>query len=321
MARDDVIDSLTTGAQEHEEPAREVVQVMDPGTVRNMMMKMQLEAGEQLGRQLEADVQRTQEVQEELLFEMLDTNKNTPYGREHGFADIKTVEGFKKLPYTTYDDYAGYIYEVMEHGTRGVVTTEEIVHFNETSGTMGNPKGIPYTKRMAEILMGYSGAFTISMAAKELGGVEALTRGRAFCTMEGHVNTLKSGITFGSLSCKATSDNRQYLSATTTSPDAAVFAKPGTDTRYLHVRYAVAEKSITEISCVFITNLLDLMRYVEDNWQMLVHDIETGEIDPSIQMPDDVRAQLENALEPMPELGGGRRLCALHGAPAPLLGR
>lgn len=40
MARDDVIDSLTTGAQEHEEPAREVVQVMDPGTVRNMMMKM-----------------------------------------------------------------------------------------------------------------------------------------------------------------------------------------------------------------------------------------------------------------------------------------
>ena len=48
----------------------------------------------------------------------------------------------------------------MEHGTRGVVTTEEIVHFNETSGTMGNPKGIPYTKRMAEILMGYSGAYT-----------------------------------------------------------------------------------------------------------------------------------------------------------------
>ena len=303
MARDKVIDSLTAEVQEDSAPAtqHDAAEVMDVSLVRDMMMRMQMEAGEQLGAQLAADVEHTREVQEELLFEMLDSNKDTPYGREHGFADIKSVEDFKKLPYTTYDDYAGYIYEVMEHGTRGVVTTEEIVHFNETSGTMGNPKGIPYTKRMAEILMGYSGAFTISMAAKELGGVDALTRGRAFCTMEGHVNTLKSGITFGSLSCKATSDNRQYLSATTTSPDAAVFAKAGTDTRYLHARYAVAEKSITEISCVFITNLLDLMRYVEDRWQMLVHGIETGTIDPSIQLPADVRAQLEGALKPMPE--------------------
>ena len=48
----------------------------------------------------------------------------------------------------------------MGHGTRGVVTTEEIVHFNETSGTMGNHKGIPYTKRIAEILVGYSGSYT-----------------------------------------------------------------------------------------------------------------------------------------------------------------
>ena len=158
MARDKVIDSLTTEVQEDSAPVtrHDAAEVMDVSLVREMMMKMQMEAGEQLGAQLAADVEHTREVQEELLFEMLDSNKDTPYGREHGFADIKSVEDFKKLPYTTYDDYAGYIYEVMEHGTRGVVTTEEIVHFNETSGTMGNPKGIPYTKRMAEILMGYS---------------------------------------------------------------------------------------------------------------------------------------------------------------------
>ena len=318
MARDEIIDSLTTGAAEHKAPEAPVTQVMDVATMRSMVLKMQCEAGEQLGRQLEADVQHTREVQEELLFEMLDANKNTPYGRDHNFADIKTVEDFKKLPFTTYDDYAGYIYEVMEHGTRGVVTTEEIVHFNETSGTMGNPKGIPYTKRMSEVLMGYAGAFVTNMAVKELGGIEMLTRGRAFNSMEGHVSTLKSGITFGSLSCKAMVDGRQYLAASTTSPDEAVFAKPGTDTRYLHVRYAVAEKSLTQIACVFITNLLDLMRYVEDNWEMLVHDIETGTIDPQIQLPDDVRSQLENRLRPMPERAAELRQIFEAGFDAPV---
>ena len=118
-------------------------------------------AGKALEQQLEADVLHAREVQEELLFEMIEANKDTPFGRDHGFADIKTVEDFKRtVPFTSYDDYAGYIYEVMERGTRGVVITEEIVHFNAPSGAMGNPKGSPYTKRMAEILMGYSGAYT-----------------------------------------------------------------------------------------------------------------------------------------------------------------
>ena len=163
MAHDEKISEPTGNDVHHEPPASASAsaQVPDVATLRAMMHERQYAAGKALEQQLEADVLHAREVQEELLFEMIEANKDTPFGRDHGFADIKTVEDFKRtVPFTNYDDYAGYIYEVMEHGTRGVVTTEEIVHFNETSGTMGNPKGIPYTKRMAEILMGYSGAYT-----------------------------------------------------------------------------------------------------------------------------------------------------------------
>ena len=106
MARDEVIDSLTAEVPEDSAPAtqHDAAEVMDVSLVRDMMMKMQMEAGEQLGAQLAADVEHTREVQEELLFEMLDSNKDTPYGREHGFADIKSVEDYKKLPYTNYDE-------------------------------------------------------------------------------------------------------------------------------------------------------------------------------------------------------------------------
>ena len=299
MAHDEKISELTGNDAHHEQPASASApaQMPDVATLRAMMHERRYAAGKALEQQLEADVLHAREVQEELLFEMIEANKDTPFGRDHGFADIKTVEDFKRtVPFTSYDDYAGYIYEVMERGTRGVVTTEEIVHFNETSGTMGNPKGIPYTKRMAEILMGYSGAYTYYRSY--VGAGEGLAGGRMLTLIESHYNTLKSGISFGSLSCKAIADARPYLAATTTSPDEAVFTKPGTDTRYLHARFAIEERDIRDISSVFITGVLDLMRYVEDNWELLVRDIEQGTIDASIQMPVDVRAGLEARIKP-----------------------
>ena len=199
---------------------------------------------------------------------------------------------------------------------RGVVTTEEIVHFNETSGTMGNPKGIPYTKRMAEILMGYSGAYTYYRSY--VGAGEGLAGGRMLTLIESHYNTLKSGISFGSLSCKAIADARPYLAATTTSPDEAVFTKPGTDTRYLHARFAIEERDIRDISSVFITGVLDLMRYVEDDWELLVRDIERGTIDASTQMPADVRAGLEARIKPNPERAAELRAIFERGFDEPI---
>ena len=319
MAHDEKISELSGNDAHHEQPAsaNAPAQMPDVATLRAMMHERRYAAGKALEQQLEADVLHAREVQEELLFEMIEANKDTPFGRDHNFADIKTVEDFKRtVPFTNYDDYAGYIYEVMERGTRGVVTTEEIVHFNETSGTMGNPKGIPYTKRMAEILMGYSGAYTYYRSY--VGAGEGLAGGRMLTLIESHYNTLKSGISFGSLSCKAIADARPYLAATTTSPDEAVFTKPGTDTRYLHARFAIEERDIRDISSVFITGVLDLMRYVEDNWELLVRDIEQGTIDASIQMPADVRAGLGACIEPNPDRAAELRAIFERGFDEPI---
>lgn len=319
MASDEKISELTGNDAHHEQPASASApaQMPDVATLRAMMHERQYAAGKALEQQLEADVLHAREVQEELLFEMIEANKDTPFGRDHGFADIKTVEDFKRtVSFTNYDDYAGYIYEVMEHGTRGVVTTEEIVHFNETSGTMGNPKGIPYTKRMAEVLMGYSGAYTYYRSY--VGAGEGLAGGRMLTLIESHYNTLKSGISFGSLSCKAIADARPYLAATTTSSDEAVFTKPGTDTRYLHARFAIEERDIRDISSVFITGVLDLMRYVENNWELLVRDIERGTIDASTQMPADVRAGLEARIKPNPERAAELRAIFERGFDEPI---
>ncbi len=290
---------------------------IDVATLRRAMFDQQYKAGEQVEAQLMSDVEHPREVQEQLLFEFLRANENTPFGRKHNFANINTVDDFKKnVPLTTYDDYAEYIYEVMETGKTGIVAADEIIHFNETSGTMGNPKGIPYTKRMQDNLMAYAGAYTFYKTYKATGDV--LSGGRMFTCMQASLETLKGGATYGALSCKATMENRQFLSATTTSPEEAIFATSATDSRYLHTRFAIEEPDIVDISVVFITRLLDIMRYLEDNWEMLEHDIETGTIDPSIQMPDDIRASVEAKLAPNPERASELRAIFERGFDEPI---
>ena len=316
MPSDKKIDELTC-PEEH--PKNEVTssEIPDVSVLRKAMFDAQFEAGKKVAEQLEADVKHPREVQEELLFELISMNKNTPFGKEHNFDNIKTVEDFKRLvPLTTYDDYAGYIYEVMETGKTGILAADEVVHFNETSGTMGNPKGIPYTKRTQDFLMAYAGAYTFFKTYEATGDI--LAGGRMLTIMQCHLNTLKGGATFGALSSKTTMENRAFLSATTTSPEEAVFAAPNTDTRYLHVRFAIQERDIRDISIVFITRMLDFMRYVEDNWQMLVHDIETGTIDASIQLPEDVRASLEARIEPDPTRAGELRKIFERGFEEPI---
>lgn len=97
-----------------------------------------------------------------------------------------------------------------------------------------------------------------------------------------------------------------------------MFTKPGTDTRYLHARFAIEERDIRDISSAFITGVLDLMRYVEDNWELLVRDIERGTIDASIQMPADVRAGLEARIKPNPERAAELRAIFERGFDEPI---
>ena len=81
---------------------------------------------------------------EKLLLRILEQNKDTEYGRKYGFANIHSIEEYqKKVPVSVYDDYAGYILRMSEDGEENLITSGKVVHYNKSSGTVGNPKRIP----------------------------------------------------------------------------------------------------------------------------------------------------------------------------------
>jgi hypothetical protein len=84
-------------------------------------------------------------AQQRKLLEILTANRDTEYGRAHGFSKIQDLAGYQRsVPVVTYEDLRGHV-DRMARGDQNVLTAEAPVMFAMTSGTTGNHKLIPVT--------------------------------------------------------------------------------------------------------------------------------------------------------------------------------
>ena len=85
-------------------------------------------------------------AQENLLKNLLKTAKNTKFGFDHNFAEIKNYDDFKKnVPIRDYEDLSGYI-EDIKKGEANILWPGKPIYFCKTSGTTSGTKYIPITK-------------------------------------------------------------------------------------------------------------------------------------------------------------------------------
>ena len=96
------------------------------------------------------------------LLEMVSSNAATVYGREHGFAGIRTISDLQKaVPINVYDSLQPYV-ERTAAGEQNILTAEQPFMFATTSGTTGARKLIPVTRsyvkefRKASVVSGYN---------------------------------------------------------------------------------------------------------------------------------------------------------------------
>lgn len=84
-------------------------------------------------------------VQRERLRGYLDANRDTEFGRAHGFATIASWEQYcDRIPPQPYEALAPYIERIAE-GRANVLTAEPVRKFEPTAGSSGPEKWIPYT--------------------------------------------------------------------------------------------------------------------------------------------------------------------------------
>ncbi len=261
-----------------------------------------IEAGRQVLLDVTKQCREPMKVNEALLMRILDENKDTEYGKKYHFSEIKSVEDYQKnVPVSIYDDYIDYILRMTENGEENLITASPIHHYNKSSGTMGTPKRIPLSDEQMEQYNLYMKNLPFGVIDKEIG--HEWTGGKTIRIAESTAEEtfLPCKASYGALSQKLTRQFRPYLPILYTSPDEATFPVSGTDTRYLHARFALAEPGATGMVCAFYSYLLEMLRYIEKNWEMLADDIEKGTIDASVKIPEEVKATLAEKIKPMPE--------------------
>ncbi|MCF2138000.1 MAG: GH3 auxin-responsive promoter family protein [Candidatus Thorarchaeota archaeon] len=85
---------------------------------------------------------------DEFLLSVLRENQDSMFGKKHGFAEISTVDEFReRVPLFTHADMAPYLQACLADPTACTLTHDHIFWFALTSGTSGNPKRLPLTRR------------------------------------------------------------------------------------------------------------------------------------------------------------------------------
>lgn len=84
-------------------------------------------------------------TQRAYLQRLLERNRETVYGREHGFAEIRTPADYaRRVPLMTPDDLAHWVGR-LKQGERNLLTAEAPVFYGVSTGTTGHHKEVPIT--------------------------------------------------------------------------------------------------------------------------------------------------------------------------------
>ncbi len=246
------------------------------------------------------------QVQEKLLKGIIEKNKDTEYGKKIGLGDITSVEEFqKKIPLTTYDDYAPYVDRMIENGESNLIMAAKCRRYCSSSGSVGKPKILPKSARDLFHMQSVGFVATPACAArwfkskgkkfskKQLGAIAIILTGHKL--KDGKMCNGAGQVPFTYLK----PISRLFM----TTPNDFMYPEneDAVNSSYFHLRFALENRDVTYMGSMVVNLLTIMFEFLESNWEMVCKDIETGTIDESIKCPAELRAKYEKKFKPNPK--------------------
>jgi hypothetical protein len=98
-------------------------------------------------RKIEQQKKNAVALQEKIFHQLIQTAKNTRFGKDHSFSEINSYKDFKKrVPVRDYEDLRVPYIEDMVHGQENVLWPGKPLYLSKTSGTTSGVKYIPISK-------------------------------------------------------------------------------------------------------------------------------------------------------------------------------
>ncbi len=231
-------------------------------------------------------------LQEDLLRDIIKSNQDSVYSKMFGLNE-QTVSSLQQLqsvhPLTTYEDFRPFIDRMVE-GENGVLTTKAPEYFATTSGTTGKCKKCPITADNTRRII--RGGLAMMYRHREV--YKSLKRVWQFRVMSEPTRT-KDGVLMTGMSNVLSRPSPHNIV-----PDACTRLYTERPSFHVQAVFALAEPELFFIDG-FSSNLMcSILKFLEANHTQICEDISRGIICEDLDLPDDVRAELNAALLPNP---------------------
>ena len=248
--------------------------------------------------------------QKQVLLELLEKQKVTVYGKDHGFGAISNVDEFRKRhPLTRYRHYEPYVVRVYK-GEENVMTSSTPKILAMTSGTSGQSSMLPSTNEVSQLFFKKGILVIYDLINKHFPESKNLQKNLKLVCMP-RFGKSPSGIRVGPNSSNPKDMNRYDFMYSTPMAVYDLLTEP--ETIYLHLLFALCDKNLGMIEANFAHLVYIAMQHLKEKWPQLVSDIRLGKIDPDLKIDQSVRRKLENQLVANPARASELHAEFLHG--------
>ncbi|NQU18364.1 MAG: GH3 auxin-responsive promoter family protein [Candidatus Saganbacteria bacterium] len=244
------------------------------------------------------DIKRTQK---EILLRIISSNRNTLFGKKHRFKNIKTIDDFKKeVPLTDYEYYSAYV-ERIKKGEPNILTKEEVLILEPTSGSQSASKLIPYTRGLQREFQKSIFPWLFNILK-----TNPLLSGSMYWSISPALNdykNVKSKIKIGFENDEQYFGNAAGLLIKNllTVPPLVSKIKNFDSFCYITLLFLIKDKSLSIISVWSPTFLLLLLEPLK-KWQaVLINDVESGKITPPEKIEPYLLNKIKKLLRPDPK--------------------
>ncbi len=243
-------------------------------------------------------------TQLEVMRRIVQSNRNTEFGRQYNFNEIDSVEDFRKaVPISDFELLRPYIERQRDEGVQ-TLTWADPICYNRTSGTTGIPKDVPVTEQTLDETRASS-----QLSAYVLARQSEILRGNVFA-IGGSAEEERSvrGMPIGSASGLLYRQQSRFVRSRYVLPP-EVFDIDDIETRYIAFAvFGLANAKVSTIATANPSTFVRLHEVINDRVETILRHIADGtvpecgvELEPVTRNPSRAR-QLERVLGVRDEL-------------------
>ncbi|WAQ99511.1 GHDC-like protein [Mya arenaria] len=261
-------------------------------------------------RKLEEATKDVKKAQQETLIERIKENADTEYGKRFLFSEIKDRDDFVKAhPLTRYQHYEPYIERMMQ-GETNVLTKDQPVIFAVTSGTSGKHAIIPMLKKQQGTFFTQGISVIYDSMRSAFPNQSSSQKDMKFFYTP-RLRMAECGIPIGPNSSSPANSKRILSMYSTPKAGYDILTEP--EALYIHLLFGLKDKNLGIIEANFASLVYSAFRSLDERWDSLVKDIETGSVSDQLKIEDSVRKELNQVLSADPKRADELRNAKLAG--------